>query len=145
MLLLTHHTQEDTMEHRITSRGIWALAALAFTALPAASQEAAIAPARAPSLNPNGTLGLSQVISADGIGESTVNLTARGTLYNQERANINTPPEGTQVSTATLGVALGLNRYLDAFTGVNVYNLRNAGAASGSGCNGRSPCARRAS
>jgi outer membrane protein OmpA-like peptidoglycan-associated protein len=99
-----------------------------------------IMPSRAASVNPNGTLGMSQVIGAEGVGAGTVNLSVRGALYNQARSMSNVSRAGEtlyngQVSTATLGAALGLNQYLDAFTGMSVYNVRadgNVGSGWGS-------------
>jgi outer membrane protein OmpA-like peptidoglycan-associated protein len=117
------------MKH-ITPRRFAAFAALAF-ALPATAQ--IVAPARAASMNPNGTTGLSQVISAEGLGESMVNISVHGSLYPQQRAYAGSPPEDAQITVATGAVALGLNRYLDAFTGFSVFNMRNDDSRSGWG------------
>jgi len=115
-------------------------AVLALCAAATFSQDTEVMPTRSASVNPNGTLGMSQLISAEGIGEGQVNLTVRGALYNQSRDMPNVERSGSmltngQISTATLGAALGLNQYLDAFTGVNVYNVRadgNVGSGWGS-------------
>src|SRR5215217_7128848 len=107
------------------------LPVFATLALSAHAQD--IAPARASAVNPNGTHGLSRVFSAEGLGEGTVNLTLRAALYNQDNAYVGTTPlEGAQVTTSTLGAAIGLNRYFDLFGGASLYNVRQDGSA-GSG------------
>lgn len=98
------------------------LAALPFTAM---GQE--VHATRASSVNPNGTNGLSQVISAEALGDGQVNLTVRGSLYEQNRTIPGAPNKGTQLSTVTGGLAIGLNQYLDAFTALNLYNFRQTG------------------
>jgi outer membrane protein OmpA-like peptidoglycan-associated protein len=110
-----------------------ALALLAFTALlPFSTHAQEIIPTRASSVNPNGTNGMSQVISAESIGEGQVNLTLRGALANQSRTIPGAPLAGQQLTTVTGGLALGLNKYLDAFAALNVYNFRQDGQ-TGSG------------
>lgn len=128
------------MKSFLVSRNHLPALAFAFLATQPYAQDAEIMPTRASSVNPNGTVGMSQVISAEGIGAGQVNLTVQGTLYNQSRTMANVTHAGgvltnSQISTATLGAALGLNPYLDAFTGVNVYNVRadgNVGSGWGS-------------
>jgi outer membrane protein OmpA-like peptidoglycan-associated protein len=111
-----------------------ALLAVALLAATAAhSQEkTTIEPTRAASVTPYGTLGLSNVISAEGVGAGRANLHLRGNFYKQDQGFAGTPAEGTQVTTVNGGVALGLNEYVSAFGVLNIYNLRS-GNADGSG------------
>jgi outer membrane protein OmpA-like peptidoglycan-associated protein len=87
----------------------------------------AIEPARAAAVTPYGVLGLSNVTSAEPVGDGRLNFNLRGSFYRQDRAFIGAPAEGARVTTATGAVALGLNDYLDAFAALNIYNLNQTG------------------
>ncbi len=89
-------------------------------------------PIRAASVTPYGTHGMSNVISAEGVGAGRANLQLRGNFYKQYQAFPGTPAEGSQITTVSGGVALGLNEYVSAFGALNIYNLRSS-AADGSG------------
>jgi outer membrane protein OmpA-like peptidoglycan-associated protein len=85
-----------------------------------------------PTINPYGTVGMSNVVSAEPLGAGRVSLELKGNFYQQQDAFAGTPNKNTDVTTATLGAALGLNPYIDGFIGIGAYNL-NGGGNSGSG------------
>jgi outer membrane protein OmpA-like peptidoglycan-associated protein len=91
-----------------------------------------IEPTRAASATPFGTAGMSHVISADGVGAGRANMQLRGNFYKQENSLATAPAAGSQVTTVSGGVALGLNEYVDVFGVLNIYNLRSS-ASDGSG------------
>ena len=95
-----------------------ALAALA--PIPAPAMETALSPSQ----GPYGTLGLSGVTSSEAMGQGIMNLNLRGKFYTQGDAvpGVNA---NTQITTVSGGAALGVNSYMDVFTGMNVYNYNS--------------------
>jgi outer membrane protein OmpA-like peptidoglycan-associated protein len=90
-------------------------------------------PTRAASITPYGVLGMSQITSAEPVGSGRAMLQFRGNFYKQERAFVGGPVEGARITTASGGLAIGLNDYLDAFGALNIYNLNQAAGGDGSG------------
>jgi len=87
-----------------------------------------------PTTNPYGTVGMSQVVSAEPLGAGRLNMQLRGNYYKQQEAFPGTPTQGDQITTATFGAALGLNPYIDGFVGIAAYNIQGNGTpAAGSG------------
>jgi outer membrane protein OmpA-like peptidoglycan-associated protein len=91
------------------------------------AQEGTIEPARAASTTPYGTNGMSHVTSAEPVGAGRANLQIRGNFYRQDMAIAGAPAADAGITTASGGLALGLNDYLDAFGVINIYNLREPG------------------
>lgn len=106
----------------LPSAPVLLLAAGLLAALPVHSQ--AIEPARAPSVNPYGVAGLSQVISAEPVGQGRINLQVRGNFFRQDQAMPGAQIEGAQITTASGGIAAGLNEYLDVFGALYIFNRR---------------------
>jgi len=100
-----------------------AAAALALGSLASAGAQA-IEPVRASSVNPYGMNGMSQVISAEPLGAGRVNLHVRGNFFKQEQAMPGAQDKGAEITTISGGAAVGLNEYLDAFVGLNIFNRR---------------------
>jgi outer membrane protein OmpA-like peptidoglycan-associated protein len=111
------------------------LAAIAFTGFLAAPARAqAIEPARAEAVTPYGVLGLSNVTSAEPVGEGRFNLQVRGNFYRQEREIPGAPEQWARVTTASGGAAYGLSEYMDVFGALYIYNLNlRSGGQSGFG------------
>lgn len=86
-----------------------------------------------PTLNPYGTAGMSNVVSAEPLGEGRLSMELRGNFYQQEEAFNGTPLLNAQITTATFGAALGFNPYIDGFVGLGGYNIRGNGGGNGSG------------
>jgi outer membrane protein OmpA-like peptidoglycan-associated protein len=80
-----------------------------------------------PTTNPYGTVGMSQIVSAEPLGAGRLNLQFRGNFYEQKEAFVGTPAKNDQITTATFGAALGLNPYIDGFIGVDAYNIQGNG------------------
>jgi outer membrane protein OmpA-like peptidoglycan-associated protein len=121
------------MRTHFTLRHLSIIAMAACMALPAVAQEKPAAePTRAPSMTPYGTVGMSNVISAENVGAGRGNIQLRGNFYKQDRDFPGGPSSGTQITTASGGIALGLNEYVDAFGALHIYNLRS-GDDDGSG------------
>ncbi len=83
-----------------------------------------IEPIRAASVTPYGVNGMSNVTSAEPVGLGRVNIHIRGNFYEQAWGFAGAPSGGTQVTTASGGVAMGLNTFFDIFGAVHVYNRR---------------------
>ncbi len=79
-----------------------------------------------------GTVGMSNVISAEPLGAGRLGMQLRGNLYPQSKAQPGTPGKDAQITTLTFGAALGLNPYIDGFVSATAYNIRGGGV-SGSG------------
>jgi outer membrane protein OmpA-like peptidoglycan-associated protein len=103
---------------------ISALLVAAALLAPTLSHSQTIEPARAPSVNPYGVAGMSQVISAEPVGQGRVNLHVRGNFFKQEQAMPGAQVEGAQITTASAGAAAGLNDYLDVFAALYIFNRR---------------------
>jgi outer membrane protein OmpA-like peptidoglycan-associated protein len=103
---------------------ISALLVAAALLAPNLSHSQTIDPARAPSVNPYGVAGLSQVISAEPVGQGRVNLHVRSNFFKQEQAMPGAQVEGAQITTASAGAAAGLNEYLDVFGAIYIFNRR---------------------
>ncbi len=87
-----------------------------------------------PTLNPYGTVGMSNVVSAEPLGAGRIGAELRGNFYQQSHFSAGTPAKNTDVTTATLGAAMGLNPYIDGFAGIGAYNLMGGGnSSSGAG------------
>ncbi len=97
-----------------------------------AQEKTTAEPTHASSVTPYATPGMSHVISAEGVGPGRANLQLRGNFYQQDRTFIGAPASGSQITTVSGGVALGLNQYVDVFGVLNIYNLR-ASTNDGSG------------
>jgi outer membrane protein OmpA-like peptidoglycan-associated protein len=123
-------TRHDKPGHRAV--GALSAGALALGLCFGAAEAQSIDPARAPSLNPYGVAGMSQIISAEPVGAGRVNLQVRANFYPQYNEFPEAPPDGAQITTASGGIAAGLNDYLEAFAALHIYNLRQAGG-DGSG------------
>jgi outer membrane protein OmpA-like peptidoglycan-associated protein len=111
------------------------LATVAFALLvptPVRAAPESIEPARAPSVTPYGVAGMSNVISAEAVGEGRLNLQVRANFYQQDRVFTGSPELDAQITTMSGGIAAGLNEYLDAFAALNIYNLRQT-SSHGSG------------
>src|SRR5580658_9048437 len=74
-----------------------------------------------PTTNPYGTTGMSNVVSAEPLGAGRIGMQLRGNFYEQNNAYPGTPAQNAQVTTLTLGTALGLNPYIDGFVGGDAY------------------------
>jgi outer membrane protein OmpA-like peptidoglycan-associated protein len=96
------------------------------------STKPTIEPTRAASVTPYATPGMSHVISAQGVGAGRANMQLRGNFYKQDATVVGAPAEGSQITTVSGGVALGLNEYVDVFGILNIYNLRSS-SSDGSG------------
>jgi outer membrane protein OmpA-like peptidoglycan-associated protein len=96
------------------------------------STKPSIEPMRAASVTPYATPGMSHVISADNVGAGRANMQLRANFYQQDRTFVNAPPSGSQITTVSGGVALGLNEYVDLFGVLNIYNIRQS-SSDGSG------------
>jgi len=83
-----------------------------------------------PTTNPYGTAGMSNVVSAEPLGAGRIGMQLRGNFYQQNEAFPGTPVDKAQVTTLTLGTALGLNPYIDGFVGADAYNLRGGGTST---------------
>jgi outer membrane protein OmpA-like peptidoglycan-associated protein len=83
-----------------------------------------IEPVRAPSVNPYGVNGMSQVISAETIGAGRLNLQLRGNFFNQEVTMPGSQVAGADITTVSGGVAAGLNEYIDGFAAMHIFNRR---------------------
>ena len=81
-------------------------------------------------LTPFGTVGMSNVISAEPLSKGHLGMQVRGNFYQQAQAGTGTPAKDAQITTLSVGAALGLNDFVDGFAETNVYNLRNNGAPS---------------
>ncbi len=104
------------------------LAALAFVgAFAPIAHAQAIEPARAASVTPYGVNGMSNVTSAEPVGEGRANIHVRANYFRHDAGYPGTPAEGARVTTVSGGLALGLNSYLDAFGALHIYNLNQPG------------------
>lgn len=90
-------------------------------------------PALEPGASPYGTLGMSQVISAEPMGAGRLTLQLRGNFYQQDAASTGTQVHGTQITSATGAAALGMNSYMNIFASLGAYNLQNTPVKAGSG------------
>ena len=79
-----------------------------------------------PAANPYGTLGMSQIVSAQPMGEGRLSLQVRGNFYKQDEQFKGAPAKGAQITTATGGAAFGLNPYMDVFASVGAYKDRKS-------------------
>src|SRR5690606_15634135 len=104
---------------------------LATTAL-ALSAYAQVDPTRSPSQSPHGVLGMSHVVSSEAMGQGVMNLNLRAKFYEQT-TTVPGVPDGTQITTVSGGAALGVNSYMDVFTGMNIYNFNGSTAGNNSG------------
>jgi outer membrane protein OmpA-like peptidoglycan-associated protein len=110
------------------------LIALAFALLlPTRAASQALEPVRAASVTPYGVLGMSHVISAEPVGAGRANLHVRGNFYWQDNVIATAPPPDSRVTTASGGVAIGLNDYMDAFGALHIYNLHQGTGGDRSG------------
>jgi outer membrane protein OmpA-like peptidoglycan-associated protein len=109
-----------------------ALAGLATLALGLLANTGAqtIEPVRAASANPYGINGMSQVISAEPLGAGRLNIQVRGNLFRQDQAMPGAQPAGTDITTGSGGIAIGLNEYFDGFAALHAYNRRGPGVSS---------------
>ena len=80
-------------------------------------------PVLEPETNPNGTLGMSNLVSGEamGIGRLTVNM--RGNFYQQQKAFVGAPAKNVQVYTGTGALAFGVAPSVDVFAALSAYNL----------------------
>src|SRR5438128_1529664 len=107
--------------------------ALSLAAGSARSAAAASIDDMEPSSNLNGTLGLGQIVSAEPMGQGRATVAVRGNLYLQAEEFPGAPAKDAQVTTGTLGLAFGLNPYIDVFAAVNAYNVANSPGSEGAG------------
>ncbi len=99
---------------------------------PAKYGSAPMSPVMEPTTTPFGTVGMSNVISAEPLGDGRLGMQLRGNFYQQSRVYAGTPGKDAQITTLNFGAALGLNPYLDGFVSASAYNIRGGGV-SGSG------------
>ncbi len=87
-----------------------------------------------PTTTPFGTVGMSNVTSAEPLGAGRLGAQERANFYEQSEAGPGTPAKDAQITDVTAGAALGLNPYNDGFIGADIYSLRSTGvSASGLG------------
>lgn len=77
---------------------------------------------RDPGSNPYGTLGMTNLVSAEAMGDGRLTLKVRGNFFEQNKSFPGGPEKGTQITTVNGAIAYGMNAYMDAFMSISKYS-----------------------